>query len=76
MVESRGMPIRYSDENNTVKMPCQWYVVSSKKHDLFPDFGSDVLYDVPPTHVDKFRLLHSRYSSVAQFICEFNIAIF
>ena len=42
--------------------------------DLFPDFGGDVLYDVAPTHVGKFRLSHSGYSSVSQLICEFNIA--
>ena len=24
------------------------------KTDLFPDFCGDVLYDAPPTHVDKF----------------------
>ena len=42
--------------------------------DLFPDFGGDVLYEVPPTHVDTFCLLHSGYSSFSQFIYEFNIA--
>ena len=30
--------------------------------DLFPDFWGDVLYIVPPTHVDKFLLLDSGYS--------------
>ena len=44
--------------------------------DLFPDFSGDVLYDVPPTHVGKFRLLHSGYSSFSQLICELNIAFF
>ena len=43
---------------------------------LFPDFGGDVLHDVPSTHVDKFRLLHSGYLSFSQIICEFSIAFF
>ena len=44
--------------------------------DLFPHFCGDVLYDVPPTHVDNFLLLHSGYSSFSQPICQINITFF
>ena len=39
-------------------------------------FCSNVLYYVPPTHVVKFCLLYSGYSSLSQLVSQFNITFF
>ena len=44
--------------------------------DLFPYSCGDVLYDVPPTHVDKFILLHAGYLFLSYLICQLKIAFF
>ena len=53
----------------------QTFEIHLRPH-LFPDFCSNVLYDVPPSHVDKFCLLHSGYSSLSQLVSQLNITIF
>ena len=47
-----------------------------RRTDLFPDFCGDILYDVPPTHVDKFLLSNSGYSFVSLPIGQLNIQFF
>ena len=39
-----------------------------ERSDLVPDFLGNVSYDIPPTHVGKFLLLHSGYSMVSAAI--------